>query len=276
MPLNWLVSYPKSGSTWVRAFLGNFIRDNAGPIDINSELVASPFHLDRHLFDEHTGLASADLLRKELDHHRYEFHIDLPDFFTGTFFSKVHDAYLGRWSKSPIFPADVDVRAIYILRNPLDIVLSYAHHNNTTHDATIAWMNNPYALLSRGEAAFPEYLGVWSQHVRGWTQQTAIKTLVLRFEDLIADPYGSFSNMLAFSDLPAQPEHIERCIAYSSFEVLKNQEASAGFKDRQYTAKSFFREGRAGQGFDALNRDQIDRVYADHGELMDQFGYRPE
>jgi hypothetical protein len=34
--LVWIASYPKSGSTWVRAFLHNYIRQPETPYDINA------------------------------------------------------------------------------------------------------------------------------------------------------------------------------------------------------------------------------------------------
>ena len=40
----WLASYPKSGNTWVRAFLQNYINDALKPADINA--------LDQYFADE--------------------------------------------------------------------------------------------------------------------------------------------------------------------------------------------------------------------------------
>ena len=31
----WLASYPRSGNTWLRAFLHNYLRNSAEPYDIN-------------------------------------------------------------------------------------------------------------------------------------------------------------------------------------------------------------------------------------------------
>lgn len=36
MPILWLASYPKSGNTWLRAFLANYLRNAAEPQDINA------------------------------------------------------------------------------------------------------------------------------------------------------------------------------------------------------------------------------------------------
>ena len=32
----WLASYPKSGNTWLRAFLHNLIHDRGGPLDLDA------------------------------------------------------------------------------------------------------------------------------------------------------------------------------------------------------------------------------------------------
>ena len=42
----WLASYPKSGNTWLRAFLHNLLRDPKTPFDVNrmSELTAGDSH----------------------------------------------------------------------------------------------------------------------------------------------------------------------------------------------------------------------------------------
>ena len=32
----WLASYPKSGNTWLRAFLANYLADSPAPVDINT------------------------------------------------------------------------------------------------------------------------------------------------------------------------------------------------------------------------------------------------
>jgi len=32
----WVASYPKSGNTWVRAFIANYLENGARPVDINT------------------------------------------------------------------------------------------------------------------------------------------------------------------------------------------------------------------------------------------------
>lgn len=38
----WLASYPKSGNTWIRILLTNYLRDGQGPADISERLEGGP------------------------------------------------------------------------------------------------------------------------------------------------------------------------------------------------------------------------------------------
>jgi aryl sulfotransferase len=51
----WLASYPKSGNTWLRAFLTNYKQDAGQPADIN-QLDGGPIASSRNLFDEWSGV----------------------------------------------------------------------------------------------------------------------------------------------------------------------------------------------------------------------------
>ena len=59
MALVWLASYPKSGSTWLRAVLTNYLREDAEPASIDA-LIGRPLAGDRAAFDETLGLESSD------------------------------------------------------------------------------------------------------------------------------------------------------------------------------------------------------------------------
>ena len=51
-----------------------------------------------------------------------------------TLFMKVHDAWMRVDTGEPMFPADVTLGVVYIIRNPLDLAASCAHHWGTSID----------------------------------------------------------------------------------------------------------------------------------------------
>ncbi len=48
-------------------------------------------------------------------------------------YHKIHDAWSLLPDGNPMFPAEVTKAVIYFIRNPLDVVVSFANHLNTDH-----------------------------------------------------------------------------------------------------------------------------------------------
>jgi hypothetical protein len=62
----WLASYPKSGNTWLRGFITALLHPGNAGIDINN-LYTTTIASSRQLFDELTGVSSADLAPEEIE-----------------------------------------------------------------------------------------------------------------------------------------------------------------------------------------------------------------
>jgi hypothetical protein len=187
-------------------------------------------------------------------------------------FAKTHSA-LRRISGYPTITPDVTAGAIYILRNPLDVTLSYADHFGLSHSDAISAMASPH-LITMGRAnRAPEFLGAWSGHVDGWTRAPGLSRLVLRYEDLQLDAADCLTRIIAFLQQGVDANKIERAVKNSSFETLSNQEALSGFKERSRNQKRFFRNGTSGQWREELTPDLIAKVIDAHHDIMTKYGY---
>lgn len=269
----WLVSYPKSGNTWVRILLNNYRLDANAPPVLDIPLLGDQQHLSRHLFDEATGLVSSELSEDELQQYRLLFHQQFVRKFDGISFAKVHEAYRPQPGVSSAFPANAACKAVYLVRNPLDIVPSFAHHENVSSDRIIDHMADCSAVVRHSETAFDERLGSWSDHVSGWTRQDAIETLVVRYEDMLADPRAAFSRLILFSGLPLDSARLAKAINMSRFDRLQASERAIGFRERPFRASHFFRSGRSGAWRETLTARQVERIVADHSGIMQTVGY---
>lgn len=58
-------------------------------------------------------------------------------------FMKVHDAWGRSDSGEPLFPADVTAGVVYIVRNPLDLASSCAHHWGVSTAQAVENLCNP-------------------------------------------------------------------------------------------------------------------------------------
>ena len=166
--------------------------------------------------------------------------------------------------------------AIYIVRNPLDVAISFAHHLGLSVDETIAIMGRQNAEMEVSEEVVHEVLGSWSQHVSSWTRKPHRTIYVMRYEDMLAEPertFGALARHLLIAPTPAQ---LADAIDRSSFDKLRAQEKTDGFREKSKKAERFFREGRAGQWKEILTPQQVAKIAKDHGDQMARFGYLPD
>jgi aryl sulfotransferase len=272
----WLASYPKSGNTWFRIFLTNLLRDNDEPSDINA-LESTPISSARAIFDDETGIEAADLTAEEIDRLRPLVYEYLAETAEETLFMKVHDAWTLLPDGSPLLSSAASRGAIYFIRNPLDVAVSYAHHNGTDIDRAITLMGNGNHMLcgkpGRLDNQLRQKLLTWSGHVESWLKAPGLRVQVMRYEDMLARPEETFSRAVAFAGLPHDREKIAKALRFSDFETLQAQEIAQGFKEKSPVNDLFFRNGQAGQWRERLTPEQVDRVVRDHGEVMRRFGY---
>ena len=229
----WLASYPKSGNTWLRVLLTNYLSDTGEPADIN-HLLGGPVASARECFDQWAGVEASALDPNVVDRLRPQVYRCVARDADDTLFMKVHDAWTRVDTGEPMFPADVTLGIVYIIRNPLDLAGSCAHHWGTSIAAAVEHdvrRLRPERLPGPARPA-PPAVGSWSDHVRSWVDDSGLPVHVVRYEDLSVDPCGVFGGVVKFCGLGYDEDRVEKAVAFSSFAELRRQEASAGFQER--------------------------------------------
>jgi len=268
----WLASYPKSGNTWTRAFLANYLVNPDNPIPINQinrfgmgDSIAKTYHM---VAGRQIDLNNVELvlsLREKVLRGIVANDADVN-------FTKTHNIKkIARGVE--LIPDRFTRSAIYILRNPLDMVLSYARHYGITAEDAVKRIGNS----DNGNAPTPtttaEFLGKWSDHVDSWTAPAPYPVLVLRYEDLLDDPETQFARIVEHIGMPLDDKRLKKAIKFSSFKELSKQEKKAGFVEKSEQAKSFFTKGTSGQWQDELDNDLVRRIRRDHRVVMKRYGY---
>jgi aryl sulfotransferase len=272
----WLASYPKSGNTWFRAFLANLLFDRETPIDIN-QLLFSPIASNRQMFDDTAGISSSDLSYEEIERIRPHVYEELAALADGPIYFKIHDAFTYTTEGIPLISNKVSSKAIYFIRNPLDVAVSFAHHNAASMDKTIKMMNNAdYKFCNNTQKLdnqLLQRLSSWSGHVESWLNQDIIPVKIMRYEDMHLNTFSIFKSAVEFLGLHFSDEKIEKAIRFSSFKELQKQEKEKGFKEKPANAGKFFRNGKIGSWHDELTKEQADLIISTHSKIMYQFGY---
>jgi hypothetical protein len=268
----WLASYPKSGNTWARIFLANYLFDRKTPMPINQvhrlgmgdsiekayRMVAGP------KFDAGDYRQSLALRGKVLD--------GIVNNDADVNFVKTHN-HRAKAFGVELIPAHLTRSAVYFVRNPLDMVLSYARQYGHTPEFAAAAIGRSDNSITGANGTVAQFLGAWSEHVRSWARCRAFPVLVLRYEDMHADPEAAFTRVLKHIGVPVDPQRVSRAVQFSSFGELRKQEDTSGFVERSPNSERFFHAGVIGQWRTELAPAAAEQICADHRKVMREFGY---
>lgn len=268
----WLASYPKSGNTWMRAFLHNVIHDRGGPLDLNAISRTAMMDAGRRYYEPFLTKPWEEMDAEDVVRLRPRVQRAMAESKPGTVLVKTHSMLTGL-SGTPSHDPDLTLGAIYIVRDPRDVVVSYADHLGVTIDSTIDSMATPDAMTEVSDKGVAEFLGTWSQHVSSWTAQEGATVTHVRYEDMLARPKQTFGHVVSFLHLDVPASVVRKAIENTAFDKLTRQEARKGFGERSHKQEKFFRKGRSGGWRAILSDAQRARIEADHGAVMRRFGY---
>jgi hypothetical protein len=269
----WLASYPKSGNTWLRAFLANYLANAATPVPIND----LPDHVlgDNLIlhYEQLTGKPVRELAGEDLNRLRPKVHEWLACSRPDEVFVKTHSV-LRKIGGVPLITPSATAAVVYVVRNPLDVAVSFAHHYQVTYGRAVESLCTEGYVLPPSAGLCRQHLGSWSHHVGSWTEPPGPGPHVLRYEDMLGAPVKAFGGLVRFLGLPKDPARLKRAIDFSSFRELSGQERTTRFVEARPDGKSpFFRAGQTGAWRQVLTEAQAEALIAKHGHVMAKMGY---
>lgn len=235
-----VVTYPKSGTNWLRFFLANIM------LSRHSE---QPTQLTLRNCGNYVPDANSEYFgRISLDKYG-----NLPDprIFT------VHAPYEDRLP-----------RVVYVVRDPRDVLLSYYYY----HKRNVPDFGMPMDDFVAQRDLWP---GDWGAHVSGWLDHAEPnRVLLVRYEDLLFDTTQQFHRILDFCDITYSSEVLERAVASSSFGNMQSLEAQFGVREvRGDSNVPLMRRGKHGAWRDELSEASIALIEDRYSSLMERLGY---
>lgn len=234
-----IASYPKSGRTWLRFILANYLADL---LDLGLEVdFRSMFRiLPNDVIGRDKGFRA----------YRYRFRRDVP--FLVMSHQPFHRTVFGR---KPI---------LLMVREPKDLLVSFYFHETRHRQAFQGGIKAFIRDEEHGSAALCRYLNGWAQALPDR------RHLVLSYEGLKSDPNAAMRRVIAFFGIEHDALVLERALRASSFEAMRAVERRTTIPgpgyDRTDQDGVRVRRGRVGGYGDVLDRDDIahiDRTCAD-------------
>lgn len=268
-PAYWLASYPKSGNTWVRMFLEAYMN---GVVNINRLTATSLSDINLYAYQcvspvplNKLDTSAACVMRSAVLAHLLITARSSPRII------KTHHSNCTMYD-FPLIPSCMTKAAVYLIRDPRDIVVSFSEHCETSIDECISNMaSDTFALISPKTPA-PHYLGSWSEHVKSWSIDQPYKILYVRYEQLLQDPETWFAKILETYDIKVNVKKLRKSIKLCEFKKLQAQEKKEGFLEKAKN-EVFFKRGNYGGWQTSLTKEQSHRIEREHLAMMVKLKY---
>jgi len=283
----WVASYPKSGNTIMRAILASlfFTKDGIFSFEILKRILLFENtqrlnFIKKENAKDFKKLSDLKIISKYWLKMQSKKNLGLKD--DEFCFLKTHSAQLMYFDN---YFTDIKrtLGFIYIIRDPRDVAISYAHHSTNSLDETIAHMTNNTASIDYDQNK-PEHkikpnalLSRWDVHVKSWAL-FHVPNLTLRYEDLIKKKKEIIFKIINFFEKNYNfkfhniDHKIENIIKSTEFETLKKNEEKYGF-DEAIKNKPFFNVGKSQQWKAQLNPTQKNLIENKFKEEMIKFKY---
>lgn len=223
-----VVTYPRSGTTWMQYLLHRLVRPELEFGHINE---VCPW-LERSLA---VGSVTPEALAR----------LPSPRIF------KTH--LLRQWLPR-------EGRFVVVVRDPADVAASYYE----LYRAYLGFRGSLDEFLARFVAGDVQY-GSWWAHVRSWERHVGTDVTLVRYEALRADPSGELRRVARLTGLPCDAERIAAAVEAASLPRMKAIEerfdhATSLLLERGVRPRSFIGSGRGGDG--VLTAEQRARIEA--------------
>ena len=227
----WIASYPKSGNTWVRSLISAYLYGKDGFFDFNLLKKIHQFPSQKYF---EFFLKDFTDMKKVSDHWiAAQERINLIN--DGTTILKTHNA-LCTFASNPFTNKINTKAAIYIVRDPRNLLTSFSHHYSMNIQDTYNYIINKKAWITAGvddDEGIPSILGSWSEHYKSWKNLKFASLLIIRYEDLIFDTKNSFIKIInflsKFIEVKFDENKINNAINTCGFDLLQKKEKEEGF-----------------------------------------------
>ncbi|KAJ4791622.1 Sulfotransferase [Rhynchospora pubera] len=244
-----VASYPKSGTTWLKALIFATMTRKKYPLDQNPLLVYNPHQCIVYI-DKHCSLGRSRIVEAIPSPRVLSTHIPysiLPDSITGS-----------------------DCRMIYVWRDPKDVIVSLWHFAQKVYEGTpnLPSFSESFELFCEGKSYFGP---IWNHIIEYWqeSKRKPEKVLFLKYEDMLEEPI-KYARILAkfigcpYSEAEEKQGVIEQVVGLCSFEKLKdlevNKRGSGTILDGNFSFAAFFRKGMVGDWRNHMTSEMAQRL----------------
>ena len=193
----WISSYPKSGNTWVRAFLSAYLYSSEGffNFELLNKIGEFPDHKILNKF-----MNSEDFHKlAEVSKHWIKVQ-ELMNSEKKNIFLKTHSA-MCNINGNMFTDSQNTLVFIYVVRDPRNVILSMANHFKITQEEAFKIITNERHIIYpqiKNQKIPATLVGSWSNNYNSWKNNNSIKNIIIKYEDMINNPEDTFEKITIF------------------------------------------------------------------------------
>ena len=228
----WIASYPKSGNTYLRSFLSSYYFSENGKFEFN--LLDNIKNFPGIHYSKNKTDSNIEASRNWIANQNY-------------FFDKAKLNFLKTHNSMQLFEGnrftskDQTIGAIYIYRDPRNIITSLKNHYSMNYQSAFEFMIDDKSFIIQDSYDYDKsnftYLGSWVNHYKSWFSTKNFKVMLIKYEDLQDRKFEIFIDVIKFinslsdKDEKVNENKLEKSIKSTNFSVLKNNEKNYGFAE---------------------------------------------
>ena len=265
----WLSSYPKSGNTYLRSLLSAYIFSKDGIF--NFELLKNFIQFPNKFIFEKLGLNISNNLELVNNYIKAQEFINKMWKKNEIHFVKTHSS-CASIGKNKFTDIKNTLGVVYIVRDPRNVVTSYAHHFQKSHEEAINDITGDLNIGVKSKTHPPTFVGSWQFHYNSWKQFNKYQRfLLIKYEDLIKNPEKNLLEILNFifklgnSKFKLDKNKFDNTIKSTSFEQMQKLEKNYGFFEAATQKKTgekikFFNLGKENNWKSTLDKLLVKKI----------------
>ncbi len=273
----WIASYPKSGNTWMRLILKNIFFNTKPGEELQGlnffpyfEVAKNYQFIKETNIDDFNKLSEMQKIAKYRIQAQERIKINGGDFG----FFKTHSSNL-KIRDIPYTNEETTLGFVYLIRDPREVAVSYAKHQNINIDKVIDIMIN-HKAISFGLDSIPMHQSRWDQNILSWNKLN-VPNLFIKYEDMLKNYENVIYKLLDFFEknfkfnFQNKKNVVNLVLSNTNFNKLKKIENKKKFEEQ--LNNNFFRSGKKDTWKNILSSAQVARIEKEFKKTMKIYGY---